>query len=133
LRFLQGDIVMPPQHRQISRQTVPSTPGNENFAGATENITASTQEHVDWRRMVVFSDHRESVASAVITLYRAALATADIPLWQAPLYIRRMPNSIVLYFSPKAADLCNSLFDAFGVDPSERPRNLQAYTRVTAD
>jgi hypothetical protein len=124
---------MPPQDRSINGQTTPNRARSENLTRPSEIATEWMGEHADWRRMVIFSDHREAVASAVITLYRAALASADTALGEAPLYLRRMQNSIVLYFCPEAAKLCQSIFDTFGSDPTERPRNLQAYALITAD
>jgi hypothetical protein len=80
--------------------------------------------------MVIFSDRAEAVASAVIKLYRVAVAAADADLSDAPVYHRTMRNAVVLYFSPEAAALCSSIFDAFACDPSEPPRNLQAYSVI---
>ena len=122
---------MQPSDRQNAS---PTHVRDGDFASSSAVVTDWQQEqHDEWRRMVIFSQHREAVASAVITLYRAALATADTPVWQAPLYLRRMRTSIVLYFSPEAAELCKSVFDAFATDPTQRPRNLQAYALITGD
>src|SRR4051812_16318859 len=124
---------MQSEDRLMNGQPTPHRARSANLTRAPESATDLSEEHADWRRMVIFSDYREAVASAVITLYRAALVSADTPLQEAPLYLRRMQNSIVLYFSPESAKLCQSIFDTFGSDPSERPRNLQAYALITAD
>ena len=124
---------MQPEDRLINGQPMPDRVWSANPTRPPESPTDLSEEHADWRRMVIFSDHREAVASAVISLYRAALMSADTPLGEAPLYLRRMQNSIVLYFCPEAAKLCQSIFDTFGSDPSERPRNLQAYALITDD
>src|SRR4051812_30813132 len=92
---------------QITGQPTPNAAWSANLTRSPESATDwRSEEHADWRRIVIFSDHREAVASAVISLYRAALMSADTPLGQAPLYLRRMQNSIVLYFCPEAAKLC---------------------------
>ena len=122
---------MEPPNRQNARPTHARDEAIANRPGLFTDW--QHEQDAEWRRMVIFSQHREAVASAVITLYRAALKTSDTPLWQAPLYVRRMPTSIVLYFSPEAAELCKSVFDAFAADPTQRPRNLQAYALITDD
>ena len=85
---------MQPEDRLINGQPMPDRAWSANPTRPPESPTDLSEQHADWRRMVIFSDHREAVASAVITLYRAALASADTPIGDAPLYLRRMQNSI---------------------------------------
>src|SRR4051812_35764276 len=118
----------------IRGQATPDSPGDANSTRPSEFVADwAVEQHAVWRRMVIFSAHREAVASAVISLYRAASASVDTPLQEAPLYLRRTQSSIMLYFSPEAAELCKGICDAFGSDPTERPRNLQACALITAD
>jgi len=124
---------MQPEDRLINGQLMPDRAWSANLTRPPESATDLSEGPADWRRLVIFSDHREAVASALITLYRAALVSAGTPPGEAPLYLRRMQSSIVLYFCPEAAKLCQSIFETFGSDPTERPRNLQAYATITAD
>lgn len=70
---------------------------------------------VHWRRMVIYPDPTGAVCKAVTSLYRKAWKAAGRPQ-DAQLYMREVVGVTLLYFSPRAAQFSEKIFEVFPAD-----------------